>query len=491
MASPGGGAPPGRAAGAGRAVPSAPSGPAVITAVSSDGTYLTDQYGNPRLFAGEDIWSIVANAGRWNSGNYQSTFDTYFSQRAAQGYTAAEVSLVASQDPNDNWPATTYADWDGALPFSGATGGFAGVDPLTTPNSTFWARRDYMFSSAARNGITVVANFPGVGPSAMGAPTGVPASNGGANWSSAQWQAYGTFLGSRYKHQPNIIWICGDGTFGSYNSGLSDWLVTARAAGDTHIITYQGGDETSSRLGFGSDNAGADPEAFMVNAEMDWVYTYNVSYPGVIAAITLEPSPSDVVQGRIPVVWGDGDYLASSTTAPQTDTHLEQNLIWWAMSSGACGWSTGDNDIFGWGSGADALVTSKSFYSATIPAITGLVNSLHGWWKLRPDSANTLVTSGRGTQTPPISTSGSPYTDNSDSYVTAAYAADGSLALIYCAQHFSITIDQTKMAGGYTATWYDPATAAATPTTAGSSYNSTGLGNNSTGFADWLLVLKG
>lgn len=464
----------GTATAAGAGAVTASTGKPYIASVSSDGTYLQDQYGHPRLFACEDIWAICANAGRYNSGNYQSTYDTYFSQRAAQGYTAAEVSFMSTGDPNDNFPYSTGQDWDAAWPFNGSN------DPTTTPNSTFWARRDYMFTSAAANGITVVPNFPGVGPSS-------PC----ASWTNAQWTAYGTFLGNRYKTQPNIIWIAGDGTFGAYTAGLAYWLTALRATGDTHIVTYQNGDETSSRVGFGSDNAGADPETFDIYAQMDWVYTYNTSYQGVIAAITQEPSGSDVVQGRIPVVWGDGDYIGASTSGGQTDVHLEQNLIWWAMSSGACGFSTGDNAIITWDGSSPGLVTSTSFYSATMPAITGYLSSLPGWWKLRPDTASALVTAGRNSQTAAISTSGSPYISNADDYVTAAYAADGSLAVIYCAAHFSITINQAKMAAGYTATWVDPATCATTTATPGSTYNSTPLGNNSTGFADWVLVLQG
>lgn len=447
-----------------------------ITGVSSDGTYLVDNNGHPKLFVCEDIWAICANAGRYNSGNYQSTYDTYFSERAAQGYTAAEVSLISSADPNDNFPyyPTPGQDWDGAWPFNGS------ADPTTTPNSAFWERRDYMFTSAQSSGITIVPNFPGVGPSAAG-----------ADWTDAQWTAYGTFLGDRYKSQPNIIWQAGDGTFGAYNEGLGYWLTACRATGDTHVLTYQNGDETSSRYGFGSDNEGSDPETFDVNAQMDWVYTYNVSYPGVIAAITQEPSDIDVVQGRVPVIWGDGDYLASSTSGGQTDTHLEQNLIWWAMSSGACGFATGDNDIFPWGSTSPGYVTSKSFYSEIMPAITSYLSGLPGWWKLRPDVNSTLVTSGRNSQTPPISTSGSPYTSNDDDYVTAAYAADGSLAIIYCGLAFSITINQSVMQPGYTATWVDPASAATTAATPGSSYSSSGRGDNSVGYTDWALILQG
>jgi hypothetical protein len=70
--------------------------------------------------------------------------------------------------------------------------------------------------------------------------------------------------------------------------------------------------------------------------------------------------------------------------------------------------------------------------------------------------------------------------------------ADGGspLAVIYCAQAFSITIDQSVMAPGYAAYWVDPASGAKSPATAGSAYSSSDPGNNSAGYPDWVLVLQ-
>src|SRR5262249_5133377 len=154
--------------------------------------------------------------------------------RAAQGYTVAEIILIASADPNLNSVFTTGQDWDGTWPFNGND------DPTTTPNATFWARRDYLFNSAKTNGIPVVASITGTGPSG-------PA----ASWTNTQWSAYGTFLGNRYKTQPNIIWTCGDGIIGStMTTGFANWRTAIRATGDTHTLTTQCNNEQSSRWGF-------------------------------------------------------------------------------------------------------------------------------------------------------------------------------------------------------------------------------------------------
>jgi hypothetical protein len=453
------------------------TGPAFITGASSDGTYFTDQYGQPRLFVGEDIWDIIINAGRWNGGNYQADIDAYTASRAAQGYNAAEVEVFSTNAPGSSYVFTDGRDCDGSWPFNGST------DPATTPNATFWARRDYFLSSCAAQGITVV----------FSASTALLDWAGCwiKSWTTAQWTAYGTMLGGRYKNTPNILWITGDDYFGDCDTQLNAWRTAMRAAGDNHLISIQNQQETTSRYAFNPAHA-ADPNSFGIHAQYNWVYTYNPSYNGITYAQQFEPSASDDVQGQIPAVWGDGFYLGSGTGAGQTDVRLERQNIWWALSSGAAGVSTGDNVVYQWGSTAAGLVTSNSFYSSVMPAITTAFKALPGWQKLVSDWNSALVTAGRGTRATDTATGSNGYIDNTDDYVTASLAADGSLAVIYCAKAFSITIDQTKMASGYTVTWIDPVNGAQSSGTPGSTYNSgTAKGSNSAGDPDWVLVLKG
>lgn len=453
-----------------------------IVEVASAGTHFVDQNGNPRLFVGENAWALLVNGGAWNSGNYQATFDTYLSSRAAQGYTAVEVCWAS-------WPAVAAGlvnidgrDWDGAYPFSSTT------NPSTAANETFWARRDYFFQAAAANGITVVMNMT---TTAMGFDQPEVFQR---NWTNQQWTDFGTFFGNRYKNQPNILWNCGDDYFGDFDTQFGLMRTACRAAGDTHpwsIMWYQ---EATSRQDLFTLTKNSLP--FSVHAEYEWIYTYNVSYDGVEKAQIYTPSASDDVQHIVPAVWADGFYLASGTSGT-TDTRLERQLIWWAFSSGACGISTGDNDTWTWPSTAAAVVTSKSFYSSVMPAVTTAFKNLPGWHLLQPDTSSQLVTAGRGTHASPITSggSGTPYIGNTDNYVTAARTPDtgsgSSLAVIYCGLAMSITIDQSKMAAGYTVTWIDPVSGATSAGTPGSTYNSaTAKGNNSAGDPDWVLVLK-
>jgi hypothetical protein len=456
------------------------SEPAVIVGASTDGTHFVDQFGQPRLFVGDDCWGILCQGGAWNSGNYQATYDTYFTQRAAQGYTAVEVTW--SSYPNGNFVHGDGSDWDAVFPFTG-------MDPSTAPSSTFWARRDYFFASAAAHGISVVMNIttptteinPGVQQQA---------------WTTTQWTNFGTFLGNRYKNTPNILWIFGDDYFGSYDTGFEALLAALRAAGDAHLASIQNYQEATSRQDIYTMTK--DPVGWDVHAQYDWGYSYNVSYDVVEKAQLYTPTVSDDVQGPIPTLWADGNYLSGGVGAGQTPERLERQMIWWALSSGASGFNTGDYSLIAWDSGSAAWVTGYSFYTDVIPAITAAFRGLTGWQQLFPDTTSQMVTAGRGTHASPLVSGGSAiaYGENTDSYVTASRTPDAgsgsSLAVIYCGLAMSITIDQTKMKAGYTATWIDPVNGATFAGTTGTTYNSTtARGNNSAGDPDWVLVLRG
>jgi hypothetical protein len=455
------------------------AGVPVIVGAAAAGTHFVDQNGNPRLMVGEDNWSLLANGGAW--GTYTTVWNSYFTSRQAQGYNTIEVSWASFSNPNVAFVHTDGADWDGTYPFATTN------DPTTTPTTTFWTRRDQFFSIAASYGFTVVCNFST--PSLDLTPAAAQ-----KTWTTAQWQAFGTFIGNRYKNQQNILWICGDDYFGEVDTAMSACLTNMRATGDNHLVSIQVYQEATSRQDLSTLTK--DPLPFSVHAQYEWVYTYNVSYDGIEKGQNYVPTGSDDVQHIVPTVWGDGFYLASGTSG-STDVRLERQMIWWALSTGACGFTTGDNDIWPWASTSAGFVTSKSFYTSVIPAIVTAFSNLPGWHLLAPDTANALVTAGRGTKQGPITSGGggTPYIGNTDTYVTASRTPDSgsgsSLAVIYSGKALNITIDQTKMVTGYSVLWIDPVNGATSAGTPGSTYNSaTAKGNNSAGDPDWVLVLK-
>lgn len=446
-----------------------------ITGVNSDGTYFIDQNGNPRMFVGEDCWFMLINAGRWG-GTYQTDIDGYMAARAAQGYTAVETCAYSNDDGSHTMVYGDSRDWDGTWPFNSTT------DPSSGLNETFWVRRDYLFASGAAHGITPVLSMCSlVGTSALLNPCW--------GWTNQQWSDYGTALANRYKTVPNVLWIYGDEVNTANDTGVGVMLTALRAAGDTHLFSIQNGYPTTSRQ---SVPDGGIPNSYIGPswAQYNWCYDYCQSYNTVIPA--HQESTGTGFTGTIPCIWADGYYLDTGTTGGITNRHLERLNWWWALSSGACGCTTGDGNVFQWNAASLAYISNTSnptvgnFYVSQVPAIVNAFSSLTNWQHLYPDVTSALVTSGRNT----FATAGNYYyTDNSDTYVTAAKTPDGSLAVIYMSHPGTITINQSQMAAGYGAYWLDPANGAKTTVTAGTTYNSTTQGTNSEGDSDWVLVL--
>ena len=169
-------------------------------------------------------------------------------------------------------------------------------------------------------------------------------------------------------------------------------------------------------------------------------------------------------------MWGDGPYYGDTDNS--TPDYTIRRFAWWALASGARGFNntsgpSGDDgarirvDIIG---GVADLTSDPNgpWCTSVAGTITSYFTSLPDWHKLIPDTGSVFITSGRGyprDQTAPA-TGVTPDYGDSDDYVAGSITPAGTLAVIYCAAHFSVTIDQSKMASGYTAAWVDPVTCA-------------------------------
>ena len=263
-------------------------------------------------------------------------------------------------------------------------------------------------------------------------------------------------------------------------------MTGVQGAGDTHAVSIENMPESDSRNTFD-----ASPTVLTwgtANALYNFCYSYNVTYVGIEKAF-LEASP-------IPVIQGDGYFYQGNNAYQSTFDRAIRQDAWHAISSGARGIIHGSESIWQYQSTALAASSTDWYYVNNAGNIRTLMESLPNWQNLIPDTSSLLVTAGRGTHATTFASGGSggqyePAT--TDSYVSASRTAAGDLAVIYMSHGSTITIDQTKMAGGagnYTATWVDPVTCATSAATPGSTYNSTAKGNNSQGDADWVLVLQ-
>lgn len=449
------------------------TGPAYIAGLG--GTpgpgYFTDQHGQPIMFLCDECWGLAANAGRWSSGDWQGEIDDYLATRAGQGFTAVFTTVIGTSHSGN--PDDTGDTWDGVAPFT---------TPYSVLNGTYWARIDYLLTAAAAAGLAVVLNV--VFTYCLSAPANILY---GINSGSSP-HDYGLALGNRYKTYPNLIWHFGDDYDGSsWPDVFSGIIAGIRDAGDTHPAGIENtAAGSTSRYGI-SDASHASPYSWGGSyATHQWCYYYAETYFGIEYAYG-EPAP------LLPVIQGDGMYWGEVTGGTSGNDNAIRRESWWAVSSGARGYGTSQTDVEFWPSGGAAAMGSGSWYSAWAGNMRTLMESLPGWHLLIPDTSSALVTAGRGTRATYNGSAGQGYV-STNTYVTASRTPDGgsgsSLAVIYMPAAATITVDQSKMAAGYTATWADPATCATSPATPGTTYNSTAKGNNSLGAADWVLVLR-
>ena len=478
--------------------------PAYIAGLAGSGynSWFKDQYGNPKLMLLEQAWALPWNAGRWNSGGattYQTDMDAYFAARASQGYTSW-YGIAWGNTHVDSTALSGGRSWDGVFPLNinGTPGAIATGSETVTLNSTFWARIDYLFATAATYGISCVLNV--MFRYAM-AQSGGCLDVGVWTNTNTQGTAFGAALAARYPQAtyPHVFWFFGDDDDGPNDSFYQAILTGMQGAGDTRaLISIEQFTNTNCHIEF--DNKTSFSGSFGApNATYNWVYSYDAPYFG------CEDSYAEGgTFPHIPAVYGDGVYYGD--LAGQTNQVVQRqvrNFTWWALSSGSRGFpcTSGPSDIgvgptefWQWPSDAVARLTTDpngTFTTSTVGAIASFFSGLADWNKLIPDTGNVFITAGRGTRGTCDGAGGVFNFRNTSTYVSGSVTPSGSLAVIYCKAAMSITIDQTKVAAGYTATWVDPVSLATQSTATGSTYASSGLGNNSAGDPDWVLVLQG
>ena len=475
-----------------------PPPPPYIAALSGTGTagYFTDQFGKPKFLLLEQAWALPSNAGRWNGlaapQNWKSDIDAYFAARSAQGYTAW-YGTAWSDNHVDSTALSGGRTWDGIYPIvvNGTPGKITTGTETITLNDAFWQRIDYLFHSAISRGITCFLNL-GMQYDFTGSP------NIWFNLSTTQASTFGQLMAARYPlaAYPNVQWFFGDDGSGGQDAYFTQMVSGLATGGDTRtMISTEQLPETNSHIEFDT-GAVYITGGFGMSSTVtyNWTYTYDPTYLGV------EKGYTETGTTLLPVVYGDGIWYGDNSTSQNVADYTARRVTWWALASGVRGTNvtagpTTGGDVWQWQANAVTDLTADpngTWITGHIGNVISYFTGLTNWHKLIPDTGNVFITAGRGTK----STNDAPgfnaakYGDT-DNYVAGSRVADGSLAVVYSGQFFSITIDQAKLGSGYTATWVDPWNLSTQSATTGSTYNSTPLGNNSQGNPDWALVFQG
>jgi uncharacterized protein DUF4038/collagenase-like protein with putative collagen-binding domain len=435
---------------------------------SANRRYLVEQSGNPFPILGRTAWFITSLSA--------ADYKTFLDDTAAKGFNAIEFHVVNHDDRGNNPP---YGNNGTLLPFLKRLDGttfdgnldpsFSAVD-FTTPNEPYWQFVDGILNEALARGILCFM-FPaywGFGGGQQG--WGVEINANGAT----RMGSYGTFIATRYKNQPNLVWMAGGdyGNSGAPFSGLETVIEKALLDGvdgvPGKLSTFW-----AAEWSFGQS---IDQDDFGSRMTLNGIYDFGGNqatfregwlYPPVEPAFNLE-SPYDE-EGP------DGVLRNPNATQPV------RRYLWWSILGTIGGYITGNGFVWpfttGWQDhlntqGAQDLARLNAFYRSI------------AWQQLVPTNlggSKTLIVAGGST-------------DSSNDWVAAAADPAGTILVAYIppAHSGSITVDMTALSGTAQARWFNPTTALYTdigtfPNTGTQPFNPPG--DNGTGFDDWVLVI--
>jgi hypothetical protein len=419
------------------AVPSSTDFPLKLAA---NNRTLTKQDGTPYLVLGETPWSLISQAPN-------ADVTTYLDDRQARGFNSLIVMMLDHMFA-DHAPANYYND----APFTGTAF-------QSSLNEAYWAHADWVIQQAAAKGMNVFL-FPlylGSSPS-EGWSAEVTAA------STTNMADYGTTLGNRYKNFPNIVWVVGgDMDPTSWLTKVNSFANALIAADPNHLVSFHDG----------RGNMGKQHLAGASWLTLNSVYTDSDTHTLSQTAYGTSPTqPFFLIEA-----WYEHEH---SMTPQQLRA---QN--WWVALGGGTGFFFGNCPMWGLGWGAMNFCDAGAGTWQANLASTGSDDVRHvgtllasrAWHTLVPDYSHTFVTAGYGSGT---------------TTVNAGVNAAGTLAVAYLPVNATVTIDCTKMAGTYTARWFDPTngnlTLIGTHSNTGTQpYTSS---NNADGTGDQVLLLE-
>jgi fibronectin type 3 domain-containing protein len=422
---------------------------------SSNNRYLVGQDGTPFFIMGDAPQALVGNLS-------PSDMATYMANREQLGFNTLWVNLLCASYTFCNSDGTTY---DGVAPFMSGSG--PSDYDLSTPNSAYFSRVDNMLNLALTYNLVVFLD-----PIETGGWLVTLENNGSTNAHN-----YGVYVGNRYKSFTNIVWLHGN-DFQTWSSSSTDNnLVGQVMAG---IASVDSNHLQTVELNYDSSYSNQDSALGSV-LTLDSAYTYYETYDMVLQSYNSSPA--------IPTYLVESNYEYENNTGglpSSAGPYVLREQAYWTMLSGGAGQIYGNHYTVSFMAGWQSYLNSPG--GLEIQYINQLFGSV-AWWELTPDSAHEVVTAGYGAY------NGSNQNLTTSTYCTTSWITSGSLALTYCPNPTTLTVDLAQFSGQVTAQWYDPSNGAYS-TVPGSPFANSGTqyfttpGNNHDGDPDWVLVLK-
>jgi hypothetical protein len=401
---------------------------------SSDGHYLVDQNNKPFLMMADTAWSLMVFLNPTKA-------KEYIDLRKAQGYNTILTNITFNQRFASGPQGTAFTNGN-----------------LDQPHEDYFKAVDEVVKYAESKNVVLEIGTLWTG------------SNGG-KWGGtlppvSQFQAYGTWLGNRYKEYKNIVWfVGGDDTPYRNMDNIRANAVALKAADPNHLITYH-----------------TDSKAYNVSGE-SWLGYNSIQWNSNSSPLTYADAREGYGKGK-PYINMEPAYDPKACCGDTDTTEIKnRHNGWWEILGGSLGVTYGGPEST-WRVGAGTNAIDYNGINRNGARHTAFIRKIMEplkWQTLVPDWDNATVTSGRGSY-------------GSTNYATAGRASDGSLIVAYAPQATTFSVNLTKLSGAATAQWYDPANGNAVGSAVSvsntGSQNFATPGNNSGGGQDWVLVIK-
>ena len=412
--------------------------------VAPGGRFLRHSNGAHFLYLADTSWSMFERLTRDEVG-------MYLENTAGKGFTVVQAAALWQLSRSGN----AYRD----SPLGLTNGRHDPAEIVTTPGSDpsdpiaydYWDHVDYVLDKAAEHGL-YVALLPTWGNYVSGTTSwAINMSSNIFNVRTAR--AYGEFLGRRYGHRPNIIWVLGGDRSAVYPNGdfRSVWRSMAEGIGrgatgellrwneahpawDQLLMTYHPRrvDEPGSSLWFHNDAwldfNGIESESWQVarKVETDW----NMS----------PPKPTALLEGR---------YEAESVreSAASAAVFEQRYQLYHAMLAGSLGYAYGHKRIWRLSTGDESWQDALNDPGRTSMAhVRNLFAGLQDVQLLGRVPDQSLLEGATGSA-------------ERQDLIVAMRGGGGEFALVYSTNGRDIAVNLAKLATGIAdAFWFNPRT---------------------------------
>jgi hypothetical protein len=406
--------------------------------VSENHRFLVTEDGRPFFYLADTAWELFHRLSR-------EEVDRYLADRAAKGFTVIQAVALAELD------GLTVPNRDGFLPL--VDGDPARPDVRPGPRDDYWDFVDEVLAAAEAKRLYV-----GLLPT-WGKYVTSDGFNGKVDgiFTAAKAQAYGQFLGTRYKDRTNLVWILGGDRAPSTPEARAVWRAMARgiALGVSGKEDYGRCLMTYHTVGPGNASDYVHDEPWLGFTSIQSSHGDRIlNWPMIEQDYRREPTkPVIDLETCYPDAFIRPEWLpallraGATSRGPATDDHARR-AAYWSVFSGACGHTYGHNSIWQmYAPGRAAVLNPKAFWYDALDAPSARqMGYLRGLMESRPFLS----------RVPDQSLLASDPGDDVDH--VAATRGDG-YAMVYTPDGKPFRVRLDRLSGKQVkACWYDPRT---------------------------------